>query len=257
MPQLNKSSSKRRPRLGDRLAVLLLLVIGGALGWFWWHQKHPKKILQKKPATILVAPETKISAPQPEKIIGSPTNELRPPPVQILPPGVVTSAPPQLILVTNLVPAKAVVPEKISQFSRGPHDVFEAQIALARRGISPGSLDGAIGSQTRAAIAAFQRSQKLFESSSLDTNTRALLALAAPIFTTYAVTTNDLARLQPIGKTWVEKSQQTALDYETILELVAEKAHAHPLLIQKLNPGVDWSSVTAGTVSSACTATSR
>jgi lipoprotein-anchoring transpeptidase ErfK/SrfK len=126
--------------------------------------------------------------------------------------------------------------------------VFEAKIALARRAISPGSIDGAIGSQTRAAIASFQHSQNLSATGALDTNTRPLLTLDAPILTTYTVTTNDLARLQPIGKTWVEKSQQSALDYETILELVAEKAHAHPLLIQKLNPAVNWTGVSAGTV---------
>ena len=75
-----------------------------------------------------------------------------------------------------------------------------------------------------------------------------LLTLDAPLLTNYVVTTNDLARLQPLGKTWLAKSQQTALEYETILELVAEKAHSHPLLIQKLNPGVNWTNVLAGTV---------
>jgi len=126
--------------------------------------------------------------------------------------------------------------------------VFEAQIALARRAISPGSIDAAIGSQTRAAIAAFQRSEKLSESGVLDTNTRAQLTLDAPLLTTYTVTTNALARLQPLGRTWLEKSQQSALDYETILELVAEKGHSHPLLIQKLNLDVNWTNVAAGTV---------
>jgi lipoprotein-anchoring transpeptidase ErfK/SrfK len=94
---------------------------------------------------------------------------------------------------------------------------------------------------------AFQRSENLPESGLLDTNTRAVLTLDAPVLTKYTVTTNDLMRLQPIGKTWLEKSQQSALDYETILELVAEKAHSHPLLIQKLNPDVDWTNVPAGT----------
>jgi hypothetical protein len=54
------------------------------------------------------------------------------------------------------------------------------------------------------------------------------------LLTTYTVTTNDLARLQPIGKTWLAKSQQTALDYETELELVAEKSHSHPLLDREI-----------------------
>ena len=93
---------------------------------------------------------------------------------------------------------------------------LEAQIALARRAISPGSIDGAIGSQTRAALAAFQRREKLLETGRLDTNTRPLLTLDAPLLTNYIVTTNDLARLQPLGKTWLAKSQQSALDYETI-----------------------------------------
>jgi len=118
---------------------------------------------------------------------------------------------------------------------------------LMRRAISPGSLDAAIGSQTRAAITAFQRSENLSESGLLDTNTRAALMLDAPLLTAYTVTSNDLARLQPIGKTWLEKSQQSALDYETLLELVAEKAHSYPLLIQKLNSGVTWTNVAVGT----------
>ena len=77
---------------------------------------------------------------------------------------------------------------------------------------------------------------------------RAQLTLDAPLLTTYVVTTNDLARLQPLGKTWLAKSQQSALDYETELELVAEKGHAHPALIQQLNPNVNWTNLAAGTV---------
>ena len=122
------------------------------------------------------------------------------------------------------------------------------QIALARRAISPGSIDAANGSQTRAALAAFQRSQNLADSGTLDTNTRSLLTLDAPILTTYTVTTNDLASLQPLGKTWLEKSRQSSLAYETELELIGEVAHSNPLLIKKLNPGVDWANLTAGTV---------
>jgi lipoprotein-anchoring transpeptidase ErfK/SrfK len=121
------------------------------------------------------------------------------------------------------------------------------QIALARRAISPGSIDSANGSQTRAALAAFQRSQNLVDSGTLDTNTRSLLTLDTSILTTYTVTTNDLASLQPIGKTWLEKSQQSSLAYETELELIGEVAHSNPLLIKKLNPGVDWANIVAGT----------
>jgi len=69
-------------------------------------------------------------------------------------------------------------------FPRPVHDVFEAQMALARRGISPGSIDAALGSQTRAAISVFQEIQNLPRTGLLDTDTRARLLLTAPMLTT-------------------------------------------------------------------------
>jgi len=157
------------------------------------------------------------------------------------------------------LPAKATVakpqpkPLVISRqspadFPRPVHDILEAQIALARRGISPGSIDAALGSQTRAAISVFQGLEDLPPIGKLDADTRVKLTLGAPVLTNYIVTTNDLARLQPLGKTWLAKSQQTALDFEAELELVAEKSHSHPELIRQLNLGVNWTNLAAGTV---------
>jgi lipoprotein-anchoring transpeptidase ErfK/SrfK len=55
-------------------------------------------------------------------------------------------------------------------------------------------------------------------------------------------------RLQPLGKSWTEKSQQSALDYETELELVAEKSHSNPAMIKVLNPNMNWTNISAGTI---------
>ena len=49
-----------------------------------------------------------------------------------------------------------VAPESPASFPRPVRDVFEAQVALARRAISSGSIDAALGSQTRRAISIFQ-----------------------------------------------------------------------------------------------------
>jgi lipoprotein-anchoring transpeptidase ErfK/SrfK len=125
--------------------------------------------------------------------------------------------------------------------------VFEAQLALDRQGISSGSLDGKIGSQTHAAIRAFQKQADLPATGELDEATKTNLTLDSPPFANYIITSNDLARLQPLSKTWLGKSQQTTLDYETILELVSEKSHSHPELIRRMNPNVSWSNVLAGT----------
>jgi lipoprotein-anchoring transpeptidase ErfK/SrfK len=210
VPLLEKMPSKRRRHGGNFFAVLLLLAIVVGAGWLWWHQRQPHKISKLKSSSATQA-------------VAQPTVQPKLKPILI-------------------------APQSPADFPRTVRNALEAQVALARRAISPGSIDAAIGSQTRAAIAAFQRSQKLFESGSLDTNTRPLLTLDSPLLTNYTVTTNDLARLQPLGKTWLAKSQQTALDFETILELVGEHAHSNPLLIEKLNSEIDWSNVVAGTV---------
>jgi hypothetical protein len=192
--------ARRKKRGGGFCWLIFLILIAGAIYFFWRHE-HFKKI---PPPKIL------ISKPQLKPIIA--------------------------------------VRQSPIDFPRPVLDVLEAQVALARRGISPGSIDAALGSQTREAISIFQQIENLPQTGKLDSDTRDKLTLDAPILTNYIVTTNDLARLQPLGKTWLEKSQQSALDYETELELVAEKSHSHPLLIQKLNPNVNWTNISAGTV---------
>jgi len=156
--------------------------------------------------------------------------------------------PPARILISKPQSKSFVVSRQSpADFPRPVRDVFEAQIALARRGISPGSIDAAIGSQTREAISVFQKIEILPQTGKLDSDTREKLTLDSPILTNCVVTTNDLVHLQPLGKTWLAKSQQSTLDFETELELVAEKSHSHPLLIQKLNPNVNWTNISAGT----------
>ena len=238
MPVLEKSSARSLSRAGDFLALLLLVGILAGAGWVWWHQKHPKKSFKHKspPSAVVVK---KSIAPPPAA-----------PVVRKVEPVKTASETASISLASPAAKTTQSFSPAVSgtEFPRPVHGMLETQIALARRAISPGSIDGAVGSQTRAAIAAFQRSEQLSETVALDTNTRPRLTLEAPLLADYIVTTNDLARLQPLGKTWLAKSEQSALEYETVLELVAEKAHSHPLLIQKLNPEVNWSNVVAGTV---------
>lgn len=123
---------------------------------------------------------------------------------------------------------------------------LEAQVALAREGFSCGSIDGVTGPRTRAALEAYQSRQGIARSGGLDDVTRERLVLASPALGEIAVTDGDLSQLQPLSPTWLGKSGQTALAYETILEMVAERAHADPGLIRNLNPDVDWTQPVAG-----------
>ncbi len=202
---------------------LLVILAAAALAWVWWHAAQPKK-----------SPTKKISAGQ---ITNSPRTLI----------AVSRTNPPASKLSTNTFPA-APMETTVGGFPRPAQTLLEAQLVLERRGISSGSLDGKSGSQTRAALKAFQLQEKIPATGEFDAATKSRLLLAAPPLVNYLVTSNDLAHLQPLGKTWLAKSQQTRLDYETLLELVAEKSHAHPALIRRLNPRVDWTNVLAGTV---------
>ena len=158
----------------------------------------------------------------------------------IIHPPLTNSAPP-------IPPPVPLPPNHSTAKTNSTRQTLEAQIALARRGISSGSIDGKIGAQTRAAIKNFQRLENLPQTGDLDDATQARLTLDVPLYTNYVLTADDLARLQPLGHTWITKSQQTRLDYENALELVAEKFHAHPGFIRQLNPTIDWRTVPAGT----------
>jgi lipoprotein-anchoring transpeptidase ErfK/SrfK len=158
-----------------------------------------------------------------------------------------TQAPPKI---ESLKPATsffvATNPETAT-YPRPAQNLFEAQLALARQGISSGSIDGLIGPQTRDALRAFQQKKSLPATGELDAATKARLLMNAPPLVKYQVTASDLGRLQPLSPTWLGKSQQTALEYETILELLAEKGHANPKLVRALNPAINWTNVVAGT----------
>jgi lipoprotein-anchoring transpeptidase ErfK/SrfK len=252
VPKLESASSKRRSRRGDILAVALLLVVLAGGGWLWWQDRHSPKKTNPPPAPAL-EPAKKTEAHQVipslvlvERKVAAPAGAL-----------LAATNGSGAVVLTNAMPDLAVAREVRApappapaavEFPRPVRDWLEAQIALARRAISPGCLDGAVGSQTRAALAEFQKIENLAPTRILDTNTEAELTLDSPWLSTYTVTSSDVARLQPLGKTWLAKSQQSALEYENILQLVSEKAHAHPALIQRLNPGVDWDNVPAGTV---------
>ena len=205
------------------LMVLVLIVFAV---WLWWND-HKRPAPDGKVAEMQLV-RTNVPAPLIVKPTPSPVEPTPSPPAQL---------PTQ--------PAQA--PVAADRFPRPARDTLETQIVLARHAMSPGSIDGVMGSQTRAALVAFQQKQGLQQTGALDSDTRATLLLTSPPITTYVVTPDDLARLQPLSKTWLGKSQQSALDYESVLELVAERGHASPTLTRRLNPNVDWTNVIAGT----------
>ena len=154
-----------------------------------------------------------------------------------------TSSPPSPTIVSPPAPA----PPTGRGVSRKVANLFEAQLALDRAGFSAGSIDGVYGGQTRLALLAFQQREQLAMSGRLDAETMSRLNLEGDAYATYRVTETDLKGLAPLPESWTGKAQQPRLVFASLLELIAEKHHASPKYIGRLNPQVNWTAVAAGT----------
>jgi lipoprotein-anchoring transpeptidase ErfK/SrfK len=125
-----------------------------------------------------------------------------------------------------------------------PVDALAVQAALARAGFSTGELDGRFGRNTERALAAFQGSHGLRPSGRPDAPTLAVLAAAVPGAATLVVriAAADVEGpfLTALPDDMMEKAKLPALAYTSVLEELAERVHAAPALLQRLNPRAAW-----------------
>lgn len=130
--------------------------------------------------------------------------------------------------------------------ARAINGTAELQIALARAGFSPGSIDGTSGSQTRAALLAYQISHDLPRSGVFDSDTAQSLLIQEPVFTARSLRAADIAAVGLKPESWRARGELDRMRYNTLLEMVAEQAQCDPDYITELNPGTNWHQLTAG-----------
>ncbi len=213
---------KKRRKASSHFHWFLVGILALFVGWVWWRNLQD--------STPKSAPEQ--------------AGKLRLTPVFRSEGKGATSGAPSITLERPLSDSS---PSALGSDHHIPRNILELQVALARRRISPGSLDAVMGGQTRAALRAFQLNEGLPVTGEADAATKERLFLTFAAERLYTVMPEDVARLAPVGRTWLAKSQQTRLSYETILEAMAEKGHAYPALIRKLNPSIDWNNAGVGT----------
>jgi lipoprotein-anchoring transpeptidase ErfK/SrfK len=123
----------------------------------------------------------------------------------------------------------------------GTVDVLRAQIMLDRAHFSSGEIDGAAGSNLRAAISGYQQAKGIAATGAMNEATWAALnADSADALTSYTIAEADVAGpFQPIPENMAEKAKLSALGYASAEEALGEKFHTSPALLKRLNPGKD------------------
>lgn len=130
-----------------------------------------------------------------------------------------------------------------NQSSSSCTDTLSYQVLLDKLGLSPGEIDGTSGRNLEAALKTFQREQGRTPTGRADCDTWTALTSRAgsEVLVDYAITDADLQQpllAGPLPGSLADQAALPALGYATLLELLAERFHASPTLLTRLNPGV-------------------
>ena len=100
---------------------------------------------------------------------------------------------------------------------------------LDRAGFSPGTIDGRKGSNTAKALDLYQKAGNA-------------AAPASDAVTIYRVTAEDAAGpfIERMPTDMMDSAKLPALGYTSVLEMLAERFHSSPVLLQQLNPGATF-----------------
>ncbi len=115
--------------------------------------------------------------------------------------------------------------------------VCRLQIYLDEHSFGPGKIDGRWGEFIGKALQRFQSAHDQQPSGQIDSALQQDLEKISPVYTTYTLTEGDLHWIGKLPSTPAGMAKLKKILYGSALDFVAERYHADPEFIRKLNPG--------------------
>lgn len=121
------------------------------------------------------------------------------------------------------------------------------QICLDRAGYSCNTIDGQWGYKSKRALEQYCKNRGISVPATPEDAYDTLFSNCGDIFRIETVSKADVDSLTDIPSNPADKAKLPKMNYGSILEMFAERGHLSRRAMERMNPGVDWRYVPAGT----------
>ena len=140
-------------------------------------------------------------------------------------------------------PAMPSADQKPAAPNLSKSQVAALQVFLDRNGVSPGVIDGRMGSNVNKALDAwYEETGERIDPADTDLIVSRLATSGGLAFATYTITAEDAAGpfVASIPSDYAEKARLERLAYTSTAEMLAERFHMDEAYLRALNPGIDF-----------------
>ena len=124
--------------------------------------------------------------------------------------------------------------------------ILRLQIFLDESNFGPGKIDGEMGQFTRKAVAHYNYSKGIDYNNYYKAINESENQIK-DLYVTYSIKEQDLTYIGELSLEPEEQSKIEYMYYRSVLEFVAERFHSDEKFIRKINPNIEWATITTGT----------